>query len=332
MVALVLKEDSIISVVVKRTFLEFKDNVDNAKVGLRTRSRSEPCVYRDSFESDLAADCMHVDSEVRNDAELEPLLGYYNDLDVPTQGNNVSVGVQTDSMEVASYKMCLSEDVSQDAEAIPTDTDSDVAALEESSEASTEKPHSLSGKDLQLDLAFVHGDSTTSNRSSSSSNPSCGEGLTTVMLQHLPGSYSRNMLLKMIDDAGFAGSYDFVYLPIDFHLHTSYGYAFVNFQDPEMASRFWTTFNNFSNWAVPSRKRCRSFWSKPIQGLGMNIARYRNSPVMHTSVPDEFKPVVFAGGVRVTFPPPTKSVRFPRFRGQYRSDDKKNSHTCFLRQ
>jgi len=137
---------------------------------------------------------------------------------------------------------------------------------------------------------------------------------TTVMLQHMPSSYTRSMVQCMIDDAGFAGQYDFVYVPMDFMTRACYGYAFINFTYPSHADRFWNTFNGFSQWSFPSRKTCRTFWSKPHQGLEANIARYRNSPVMHKDVPDEYKPILLTDGVRTVFPPPTKTIRLPRLR------------------
>ena len=39
---------------------------------------------------------------------------------------------------------------------------------------------------------------------------------TTVMLRNLPNDYTREMLLALLDTQGFANSYDFVYMPIDF--------------------------------------------------------------------------------------------------------------------
>jgi len=35
---------------------------------------------------------------------------------------------------------------------------------------------------------------------------------------------------------------------------------------------------------------------------------------MHSSVPDEYKPVLFKGGVRIAFPAPTKAVKPMRIR------------------
>ena len=42
-----------------------------------------------------------------------------------------------------------------------------------------------------------------------------------------------------------------------------------------------------------------------------HVDRYRNSPVMHRDVPDEYKPVIFKNGVRKNFPRPTKKVKAP---------------------
>lgn len=137
---------------------------------------------------------------------------------------------------------------------------------------------------------------------------------TTVMLRNLPNNYNRAMVLAMLNEAGFEGCYDFLYLPIDFNSHACLGYSFVNLTDPSYAQPFWDKFDGFSQWILPSRKVCRVSWSGPHQGYDAHVARYRNSPVMHASVPDEYKPVLFSGGVRIVFPPPTKVPRAPRVR------------------
>lgn len=139
---------------------------------------------------------------------------------------------------------------------------------------------------------------------------------TTVMLRNLPNSYTRQMLLELIDAEGFEGEYDFVYLPTDFTSHAGLGYTFVNLISPDVARRFWEHFDGFSKWALKSSKVCTPCWSMPHQGLKPHIERYRNSPVMHESVPDECKPLVFANGVRVSFPPPVRTVKAPRIRGR----------------
>lgn len=42
--------------------------------------------------------------------------------------------------------------------------------------------------------------------------------------------------------------------------------------------------------------------------------RYKNSPLMHEDVPDACRPILLQNGVRIEFPPATKSLRAPRLR------------------
>lgn len=138
--------------------------------------------------------------------------------------------------------------------------------------------------------------------------------LTTVMFRNVPNNYSRLLLQQLLDSEGFKGKYDFVYLPMDFKSSASLGYAFVNLINEEEAERLKGAFEGFSRWAMPSQKVCNVDWSSPFQGLDSHIERFRNSPVMHESVPDEHKPALFADGQRRPFPPPTRKLRVPRVR------------------
>lgn len=135
---------------------------------------------------------------------------------------------------------------------------------------------------------------------------------TTLMLRNLPNDYSRSMLLSLLDEQGFAGKYDFVYLPIDFASGAGVGYAFINMVSHQDAEHFRVHFTGFTSWAFPSRKVSEVAWSNPNQGLAVHIERYRNSTVMHPSVCDEYKPALFANGVRVPFPPPTRIIKAPQ--------------------
>jgi len=131
------------------------------------------------------------------------------------------------------------------------------------------------------------------------------EGKSTVVLRNLPLSYTRDQLLALLDAEGFAGKYDFLYLPIEFTTGANFGYSFVNLTSPEHAVRFFHHFEGFGRWE--SAERAAVGWSVS-QGLPKHIERYRNSPVMHENMLDECKPITLSGGVRVDFPPPTKKV------------------------
>jgi len=117
------------------------------------------------------------------------------------------------------------------------------------------------------------------------------------------------MLKEMLDYEGFDGYYDFLYLPMDFRNHVNIGYAFVNCLDPQTARHLRESFQGFDRWAIQSSKVCEVSWSHPQQGLAQHIERYRNSPVMHESMPIEYKPRLFQNGREVPFPRPTKAIR-----------------------
>jgi len=139
-----------------------------------------------------------------------------------------------------------------------------------------------------------------------------GEVRTTVMIRNMPNNYTRKMLLELLDLHGFHGCYDFVYLPIDFETKACLGYAFINMVSPDAANQFWKVFDGFSSWAIPSRKVSGVSWSGPHQGLDAHIERYRNSSIMCENTPDDYKPIILSGGVRVPFPAATRKLRSSR--------------------
>lgn len=140
-----------------------------------------------------------------------------------------------------------------------------------------------------------------------------GSGLnTTVMIRNLPVGLSRSILMDLMDTQGFAGRYDFAYLPVHFDTLIGLSHAFVNMVTPADAERLREHMEGFTNWPVPSDAVCHVVWNDKHQGLAALAERYRNSPVMHESVPDECKPAIIINGRRVAFPPPTQKVKAPR--------------------
>lgn len=146
------------------------------------------------------------------------------------------------------------------------------------------------------------------------SGKSGGHTRTTIMLRNLPPEYTRDMTTELLDAEGFSGLYDFVYMPMNLRTKESFGYVFVDLISPVVADQCRSRFQGFNRWSIQSDKACDVLWSDEQQGLSANIERYRNSPVMHESVPEDCKPVVFANGIRMQFPPPTKRLREPRIR------------------
>merc|ERR1712107_335959 len=120
------------------------------------------------------------------------------------------------------------------------------------------------------------------------------------------------MLLELLDSLGFANKYDFVYLPTDVTVLSCLGYAFVNLRKPEYALQFFKDAHGFADWERPSNRVLAVSWSTPLQGLAAQIQRYRNSNIMHPSLPDQCKPLIFGeNGERIPFPRPTVALRAP---------------------
>lgn len=129
---------------------------------------------------------------------------------------------------------------------------------------------------------------------------------TTIVLRRLPAVWlagGRAAILAALDALGFSGLYDFVYAPADILDKQSKGYAFVNFLTAEAAEQAMHTVQNLEEAPTVG-------WSD-VQGLTLHIARYRDSPIMHKSVPEEIQPVLFKDGFRIPFPLPQGQVRRP---------------------
>merc|ERR1712226_932466 len=98
------------------------------------------------------------------------------------------------------------------------------------------------------------------------------------------------MGLEVVDAAGFQKDYDVVTLPMDLLTEKLLGYAFINFKTHEQAERFKEHFHDFKDQHWPCDEACETLWSDNLQGKEAFVERYRNSPVMHGSVDDKFKP------------------------------------------
>jgi len=133
------------------------------------------------------------------------------------------------------------------------------------------------------------------------------------MLRNLPNRYGQAELLELLKSNGFS-CYDFVYLPMDFRNGVNLGYAFVNTLTHQDALAAIAAFQGFSSWTPDCEKICEVSWAHPHQGLEEHVERYRNSPVMHPTTPEEYKPMIFRDGRRVPFPQPTKAIRAPKLK------------------
>jgi len=138
------------------------------------------------------------------------------------------------------------------------------------------------------------------------------------MMKNIPKDCTREQLLEIVEAAGFQNNYNVVSVPIDLQTEIGLGYAFLNFITHEQAEQFKYCFHDFKDWPVPSDEPCEVLWSDTLKGYEAIVERYRNSPVMHESVADKFKPALYREGVRISFPEPTKIIKAPRLRRRAR--------------
>lgn len=61
---------------------------------------------------------------------------------------------------------------------------------------------------------------------------------TSVVLTNIPTTYTRDMVISLLDKRGFTGLYDFLYLPIDQSSNDNLGYLVINFVSCELCSKF----------------------------------------------------------------------------------------------
>ncbi|KAK8622417.1 hypothetical protein V6N13_117334 [Hibiscus sabdariffa] len=136
---------------------------------------------------------------------------------------------------------------------------------------------------------------------------------TTLMLKNIPNKYTSKMLLAAIDERG-GGTYDFVYLPIDFKASFLFlillqnkcnvGYAFINMIEPSQVITFYQAFNG-KKWEKFNSEKVASLAYARIQGKAALIAHFQNSSLMNED--KRCRPILFNtdgpnAGDQVPFP------------------------------
>lgn len=128
------------------------------------------------------------------------------------------------------------------------------------------------------------------------------------MLRGLDSSMSRNELLRVLNASTFRGRFDFVYVPYDLETRRPKGFAFVNFSTHMDAEEF--QLEPPASLGVDAR----AFWSHKEQGLAQNVDRYRNSDIMHRSVPKHFRPSLVKMDAFVALPQPMRTLKAPKLK------------------
>jgi len=151
---------------------------------------------------------------------------------------------------------------------------------------------------------------------SSPTSDAGNDGRTTLLFKNLTKTCTTHLLCGVLDEQGLKGCYDFVYVPIKLTKITSFGFGFVNFVSNHAARCATRWLQHATCHGVTSQDiGLELVWSELHQGFAAHVEKYQNSPIMHGSIPDHHKPMIFnRSGGRQPFPKPTSALKPPRTR------------------
>ncbi|XP_047312133.1 protein MEI2-like 2 [Impatiens glandulifera] len=112
---------------------------------------------------------------------------------------------------------------------------------------------------------------------------------TTLMIKNIPNKYTSKMLLGTIDEKHM-GTYDFLYLPIDFKNKCNVGYAFINMMSPSHIISFYESFNG-KKWEKFNSEKVASLAYARIQGKAALVSHFQNSSLMNED--KRCRPILF---------------------------------------
>ncbi|KAK1321374.1 Protein MEI2-like 2 [Acorus calamus] len=112
---------------------------------------------------------------------------------------------------------------------------------------------------------------------------------TTLMIKNIPNKYTSKMLLAAIDEH-HRGTYDFLYLPIDFKNKCNVGYAFINMVSPSHIIPFYQAFNG-KKWEKFNSEKVASLAYARIQGKAALVTHFQNSSLMNED--KRCRPILF---------------------------------------
>lgn len=118
----------------------------------------------------------------------------------------------------------------------------------------------------------------------------CDNAPTTLMVRNIPNHYTQRQLISELDDLGFRGTFDFLYIPLDKGTMSNVGYAFVNFVEPIWAERCMAAFQSYR---FKRHRKIAAVSVAHIQGLEANLAHYENAAV-NTAKLKQRRPVIMA--------------------------------------
>jgi hypothetical protein len=113
------------------------------------------------------------------------------------------------------------------------------------------------------------------------------------MVRNIPNRYTREMILSELNEkTSIMGTYDFLYLPIDFQNSCNLGYAFVNMVSPQAVIQLHLSMHG-KPWKLSrSSKICQLVWGR-LQGKQSLLGHFRGT-VHLNNTPSAFRPIAIS--------------------------------------
>jgi len=117
------------------------------------------------------------------------------------------------------------------------------------------------------------------------------EDLPTLMIRNLSHDITQIDLRAELDENGFAGAYDFLYMPANFCSGRGKGYAFINFTPKGAACRFVSEWHKSLRFSAGRDRGGLSISAAVIQGREANIKKW-DVPRMRRVKNPNFRPLI----------------------------------------
>merc|ERR1719507_2532145 len=114
---------------------------------------------------------------------------------------------------------------------------------------------------------------------------------TTLMIRNLPHDLTQMDLIAELDENGFEGAYDFLYMPSNFCSGRGKGYAFVNFTQQAAAHRFVSEWHKGLRFGAGRDRGGLSISAAAVQGREANIKKW-DVPRMRRVKNPNFRPLI----------------------------------------
>lgn len=123
--------------------------------------------------------------------------------------------------------------------------------------------------------------------------------MTTLMIRNLPPHATQQRLIKELNDCGFEGMYDFLYIPQCFHSNLNKkGFAFVNFTEPSAAGRLIGLWHRQRRFGMSQGQAALNIAPADLQGFEANLKKWM-TPRLHRIKNPNLRPFIMEKGSKV---------------------------------